>query len=402
MQIQMVTFSEPKDGNAPGEWQDGACGGVLGDGTATPRRARFVVLDGATGAYDPVRWVDQLVRSFAPQAGGAEGPRLEPAAMRAWFAEMQDQWAADVRVFDSIIEERKFAEVGSFATLLGFEIYSLDGPEPYWQAVALGDTVLFHVRAGRMIAVFPPMGPDDFGTLPDGVHTARASLDRMTERLLTGGGALEVGDFLFAATDAMAQWILRTIERVWDRWFDTFSALVIYLSLIALGKEPSLWLALYNSKNLLFAKSDFFPPFKTEAWKQLAAMGDPQVDELVRRLQECCDPDWVSTKSLEMTLDQQAVTPARQPIPAEQRWWEKKPVAVPGSAVPGSAADGPASRPRPRPGRRRLYRQPPPRRQPRPQRRHRPRPRGLRRVRCRPRLRCPRRSAWRVPDRCPN
>ena len=164
------------------------------------------------------------------------------------------------------------------------------------------------------------------------------------------------------------------LQHVWDRWLDTFSALVIYLSLVALGKEPSLWLALYNSKNLLFAKSDFFPPFKTEAWKQLAAIGDPQVDELVRRLQECCDPDWVSTKSLEMTLDQQAVTPARQPIPAEQRWWEKKPVAAAGSvvagsgsavagsavagsavagsavagpAVAGSAADSPASRPRP-------------------------------------------------------
>jgi eukaryotic-like serine/threonine-protein kinase len=152
------------------------------------------------------------------------------------------------------------------------------------------------------------------------------------------------------------------LQHVWDRWLDTFSALVIYLSLVALGKEPSLWLALYNSKNLLFAKSDFFPPFKTEAWKQLAAMGDPQVDELVRRLQECCDPDWVSTKSLEMTLDQQGVTPARQPIPAEQRWWEKRPVAVAGSgvlgsavlgsavlgsAVAGSAAGGPASRPRP-------------------------------------------------------
>jgi hypothetical protein len=130
------------------------------------------------------------------------------------------------------------------------------------------------------------------------------------------------------------------VQHVWGRWLDTFSALVIYLSLTALGKDPALWLALYNSKNLLFAKNDFFPPFKTQAWKKLAAMGDPQVDELVRRLQECCDPDWVSTKSLEMTLDQQAVTPARQPIPVEQRWWEKKPVAA-----AGSAAEGPASRP---------------------------------------------------------
>jgi hypothetical protein len=223
MYIQMVTFSAVKDGNAPAEWQDGAGGGVIAGGTGVPRRARFVVLDGATTAYDPVRWVDQLVRSFAPQAcgnPGTEGPRLEPAAMRAWFGQMQDQWTADVRDFDSIIEQRKFNEVGSFATLLGFDIDGLDGPEPYWRAVALGDTVLFHVRAGRMIAAFPPMGPDDFSTLPAGVHTSPASLDKMTERLLTGGGVLQAGDVLFAATDAMAQWILRTISRdeakVWD------------------------------------------------------------------------------------------------------------------------------------------------------------------------------------------
>jgi hypothetical protein len=217
MQIQMVIFSEPKEGNAPAEWQDGACGGVVGDG----RRARFVVLDGATTAYDPVRWVDQLVRSF----GGAAGPRLEPAAMRAWFAEMQDQWAADVPDFDSIIEERKFAEVGSFATMLGFEIDGLDGPEPRWRAVALGDTVLFQVRAGRLITVFPPLGPDDFGAMPDGVHTARASLDRMTEHLLTGGGMLQADDFLFAATDAMAQWILRFIERDAVKLWSTLTTL---------------------------------------------------------------------------------------------------------------------------------------------------------------------------------
>jgi hypothetical protein len=222
MQIQMVTFSEPKEGNAPAEWQDAACGGVVTDGSGTPVRARFVVLDGATGAYDPQRWVDQLVTSFAPRSGG---PRLEPAAMRAWFAEMQDKWAADVRAFDSIIEERKFAEVGSFATMLGFEIYGLDGPEPHWRAVALGDTVLFHVRACRLIATFPPLGPEDFGTLPDGVHTLRASLDRMTERLLTGGGTLQADDFLFAATDAMAQWMLRTIQREETKLWDTLSTL---------------------------------------------------------------------------------------------------------------------------------------------------------------------------------
>jgi hypothetical protein len=222
MQIQMVVFSEPKAGHAPGEWEDCACGGVVSDAAPgqLPKCARFVVVDGATEAYDSLRWVDQLVTSFAQQPEAAAAPGLEPGAMRAWFARMQDQWARESpAAFDSIIEERKFTEVGSFATLLGCELSGLDGPEPSWKAVALGDTVLFHLRHGNLLATFPPLGPDDFGTRPDGVSTLRSRLDRMSGQLLFGSGSVAPGDFLFAATDAMAHWIIRAIargeEKVW-------------------------------------------------------------------------------------------------------------------------------------------------------------------------------------------
>jgi hypothetical protein len=133
------------------------------------------------------------------------------------------------------------------------------------------------------------------------------------------------------------------VQHVWDRWLDTFSALVIYLSLVALGRDPGLWLALYNSKNLLFAKNDFFRPFTTEAWKQLAALRDPQVDELARKLQECCDPLWACDRSLEATLEQPATAPALPAVPADQRWWENPPYD------PGPVAAAPPSRSRPQP-----------------------------------------------------
>ena len=135
----------------------------------------------------------------------------------------------------------------------------------------------------------------------------------------------------------------------WDRWLDTFSALVVYLSLVALGKDPGLWLALYNSKNLLFAKTDFFPPFKTEAWKQLAALRDPQVDELARKLQECCDPLWMSGRSLETTLEQPAAAPALPTVPADQRWWEQRPAPGPAPGPVTAAPGAPASPSRPWP-----------------------------------------------------
>ncbi len=133
-------------------------------------------------------------------------------------------------------------------------------------------------------------------------------------------------------------------RRDWGRWLDTFSAQVIYLSLVALSKDPSLWLALYNSKNLLFAKADFFPPFQTEAWKQLAALRDPQVDELTRRLQECCAADWVSDRSLEKILAQPSAQPSAPPqVPAELRWWEKESAAPRVSAASDAAAPSDAA-----------------------------------------------------------
>jgi hypothetical protein len=174
MEIQVVTFSEPKDGYAPGDWQDGAGGGVLRD---EPARARFIVLDGASNAYDPVHWVDMLVSSFAGNAGRAAGPGLDRASMRAWFSRMQDQWSAEPRVFGHPLEEQRFNQVGSMATMLAFELSGLDGPEPFWHGVALGDTVLFHVRASRLIAVLPRLGPGDFGKWPAGVFTKRSQLD---------------------------------------------------------------------------------------------------------------------------------------------------------------------------------------------------------------------------------
>ena len=225
MQIQMVTFSEPKAGYEADEWQDGACGGVISDPRGPASRARFIVLDGASTTYDPVRWVDQLVTSFIPAPGAPVGPRLEPASMRAWFAQMQDRWDKAGPRSNDPIDQQMYRDVGSMATLVAFEIVGLDGPEPYWQGVALGDTVLFHVRDDRLVAHFPPLGPDDFGTNPDGVRTDRDSLDRMTERLLVSGGVLADGDLIFAATDAMAHWLVRAIRREEQQVWRTMAGL---------------------------------------------------------------------------------------------------------------------------------------------------------------------------------
>lgn len=116
----------------------------------------------------------------------------------------------------------------------------------------------------------------------------------------------------------------RTAATGWGPLGDTFSALVIYLSLVALWKEPGLWMALYKGDNLIFEQPDFRAPFETDAWKQIARIEDPTVQALAQRLQEFCAPGWVPTARLDGLL------PARV-----QPWWEK---VGPQAEVPGGRA----------------------------------------------------------------
>jgi hypothetical protein len=201
LQLQTVVFAEPKAGSAAAEWEDGA--GYDGGDPVAGRSARLVVADGATEAYDSIRWVGQLVDSFL-----ADAPELTAPGIGAWIGRMQDRWEREAPArFANVFEERKFHTDGSFATLLGCEAAGLAGPRPQWTAVALGDTVLFQVRGCRQVRRFPPVG--EFGINPEGIFTARAARDRMRAALALAEGPLAAGDRLYLATDAVAEWMVR-------------------------------------------------------------------------------------------------------------------------------------------------------------------------------------------------
>jgi hypothetical protein len=208
-----VVFLAPKGGNTEEEWEDCAAGAP--GSPANGDKPRYIVVDGATEAYDSVRWVGHLISSFVD----AEAPELTRNSMRRWFVLMQELWKARAPARASYIEECKFAQ-GSFATLLGCELTGLAGPRPTWRATALGDTVIFHVRNGRLLTHFPELAANDFGLNPHGVHTSPAHLDNMVDKLDFTGGELVVGDLLFLATDAFAQWMLSFLQddshKLWD------------------------------------------------------------------------------------------------------------------------------------------------------------------------------------------
>ena len=127
----------------------------------------------------------------------------------------------------------------------------------------------------------------------------------------------------------------RRAEASWGRWVDTFSGLVIYLSLVALARDPGLWAALHNEDNLLFERRDFSAPFDTEVWKRLDNLGDREVTWLAGKLRECCAAQWDATCSLDRVIN---------------RWWpEPQPTPVTPAAVAAAPATWGAPPPPPPP-----------------------------------------------------
>jgi hypothetical protein len=118
----------------------------------------------------------------------------------------------------------------------------------------------------------------------------------------------------------------RTSGGRWGPTMDTFSALVIYLALIALSRETALWAPLNDGENLLFTSKDFSPPFNTKVWDLLARLSDQNVDRLAAKLRDACVPAGAGDKTLEAVL-----TPG---------WWEQK------NAVPAPRPPSTQSRPR--------------------------------------------------------
>ena len=115
--------------------------------------------------------------------------------------------------------------------------------------------------------------------------------------------------------------------RPWGRWMDTFSGLVIYISLLALSKNPNPWHILNTGENLLFRYEDFRAPFNTPTWAHLSSIQDRELDQLADRLKMCCAPGWVASGTLDELL-----------APREIPWWQRTQVTA---AAPAGAATQP-------------------------------------------------------------
>jgi hypothetical protein len=108
-----------------------------------------------------------------------------------------------------------WVEKGAFAAFLGV-VLTQDVQQ--WQAVAVGDTCLFHTRNGALLRAFPLDRSDQFGNRPQLVGSRMpAAAARQRQRFWIDGCG-QSGDRLWAMTDALARCCLTEHEAGGDPW----------------------------------------------------------------------------------------------------------------------------------------------------------------------------------------
>ena len=163
---------------------------------------------------------------------------------------------------------------------------------------------------------------------------------------------------------------MRSVEDYYEG-IDNFPALVIYVSLLALRSDPTLWTEFYDQENLIFKKEDFADPRNSPCFQRTKSNQDPTVVRLAARLEEFCAISTHDVPDLETVLSTATdVTPTRPvaPRPAAnppQAPNRARPQSPP-RQQPGPAQARPQTSPRQQPGPAQARPQTSPRQQPGP------------------------------------
>lgn len=197
--LRMALLSEPKHGHSLAEYEDASA--------ANMALGRFAIADGTTESSFAGLWARMLVDEFVNPA------LAEPQNWTAWLPALQTSW--EIAVGQQPMPwftEIKWQQ-GAFSTFLGVIVRP-----PLWQAMAVGDSCLFHIRGGNLLRAFPVQHTNDFDCSPWLVGSRGFTAEMMLLREQRTEGEFADGDRLWLMTDALAQWFLNQCEHAARPW----------------------------------------------------------------------------------------------------------------------------------------------------------------------------------------
>jgi len=201
--VRWQAFHTHKRGNAPDEYEDAFA--------ADAGKRRFAVADGASESSFVATWAKLLAEGFVA-AGRKPWRELD------WLKPARQSWAADVdpRPLPWYAEEKR--EQGAYATFLGIAFsktrHGARGRGGgVWCALAVGDSCLFRLRAGKLGKSFPLRRSSEFGNQPALLGSRGRFVDTPPQGIRRARGKWRAGDRFLLMTDALAEWMLRRTEQ---------------------------------------------------------------------------------------------------------------------------------------------------------------------------------------------
>lgn len=179
-----------KMGNSPEQWEDAYA-------TDAPGGAAAIADGASSGIYCNI-WAEQLGTRFLTDRPDTR----DVVFLNKWVNGLRTEWRTAIK-YSSLnwSKQAKVDQVGAAATLLTVETGPEDenGLRP-WRASAVGDASLFLVRDNRLMASFPVVADDQFGSAP---LLVRSNPGHKT-LVLSAAGTCRPGDRFVLATDSIA------------------------------------------------------------------------------------------------------------------------------------------------------------------------------------------------------
>ncbi|KJK56017.1 hypothetical protein UK12_25060 [Saccharothrix sp. ST-888] len=231
--LYVTNLVSPKHGSTLTECEDAVC--VLPDVPFDELIGGPVaasVCDGATESVLAKDWARLLAATSAASALTDPGLFSSSTAFEEFATNAVGQWDPWLERYTSRrategrplkwYEQTKLVG-GAYATMLSVRI--TPSPLPcsgsrenlttalwQWQAAALGDTCLFHIRDDVPIRSFPVEHAGDFDTVPDLFGSRNHDSALLSSRTRFAEGTCLPGDRLLLMTDALAAWFLAAPE----------------------------------------------------------------------------------------------------------------------------------------------------------------------------------------------
>jgi serine/threonine protein phosphatase PrpC len=209
--LEYFSFTLPKIGEEKTDIQDAySCG-----------NSRFAISDGVSTSFLPQEWAKIVVEHFCQDEQNPISTIGQ--TWQEWLKPLQAQWGKkliEIKTNPNLpwyVKWSKNNNCGS-ATFVGLELHPPNQKgEKIWEALAVGDSCLFQISPTEKNVLFscPLNKSQEFTSITEGCHSLPEYQSCLPKYY---PGSYKEGDIFLLATDALAEWILKSYENNEEKW----------------------------------------------------------------------------------------------------------------------------------------------------------------------------------------